>query len=69
MSNRHAWPGRLGHDTTGLGHDTAKDSACDTTMIRKGERRAREGLASGGVCRDTINCIVTGGRLGRWVIS
>ena len=36
---------------------------------RKGERCAREGLATGGVCHDTINCIVTGRRLGRWVVS
>ena len=36
---------------------------------RKGERRACEGLAAGGVCCDTINCIVTGRRLSRWVVS
>ena len=34
---------------------------------RKGERRAREGLAVRGVCRDTINCIVLGRRPGRWM--
>ena len=32
---------------------------------RKGKQRAREGLAVGGVCRDTINYIVAGRRLGR----
>ena len=36
---------------------------------RKGEWRLLEGLAVRGVCRDTINCIMTGRRLGRWVVS
>ena len=45
------------------GHDTANWAAL------KGERRALEGLTAGGVCRDAINCIVTGRRLGRWVVS
>ena len=36
---------------------------------RMGERRARKGLVAGGVCRDRINCILTGGRLCCWVVS
>ena len=36
---------------------------------RKGKRRAREGLAVGVLCRDTHGHIVTGTRLGRWVVS
>ena len=37
--------------------------------MRKGERLARESLTAGGLCRDTNGRIVTGGQLGRWVVS
>ena len=36
---------------------------------RKGEERAREGLAAGRLCCDTNGRIVIGGQLGRWVVS
>ena len=59
----------VGHDTAGLGHDIAEDLACDTANPRARASGTREGLAIGGVCRDTINCIVARRRLGRWVVS
>ena len=51
----------------GLRHDRSAHKG--ERRAHKGERRAREGLDAGGVYRDTINCIVTGRRLGRWVVS
>ena len=66
----------VGHDTAELGHDTAKDSACnmaerhcDTAGPSKRVSNARARAWLLGECRDTINCIVTGGRLGHWVVS
>ena len=37
--------------------------------VCKGERCAREGLAAGGLCRNTNGCIMKGTWLGRWVMS
>ena len=66
----------VGHDTAGLGYDTVEVSACDmaerpcdTVSLRARASGAREGLADGGMCRDTINCIVIGRRLVRCVVS
>ena len=66
----------VSHDTAGLGHDTVEVSACDIAerpydivSLRARVSGAHEGLANGGMCRDTINCIMIGRRLVRWVVS
>ena len=58
---------KRGHDTAQLGCDTA-ERPCDTASPRVKVSGALEGLAARGVCCDTINCIMTRGRLGRWVV-
>ena len=58
---------KRGNDMAQLGCDTA-ERPCDTASPRVKVSGALEGLAARGVCRDTINCIMTGGRLGRWVV-
>ena len=66
-SGRRAWPGRLGHDRARKGAMTRRSWA--TTQPRgptTRPARAREGLAAGGECRDTMFCIVAEGQtLGR----
>ena len=48
-----AWPGRLNHDTAGLGHDTVQQ-CCDTAerkaAIRPGARATRRALRLAGSC-------------------
>ena len=55
---------RYGRDTATIRprHATIR-SAC-----AQGKWRAHEGLATGGLCRDTNGRIVTGARIGRWVV-
>ena len=47
------------HDTAVLGHDTAKMGR-DTADLAQGRVAARARGMAGRMCRDTINCIMTG---------
>ena len=70
--------GSLGQ--AGHGHDTALRHGEERPQhgqgrlrygrpAHKGKRRTHEGRATEGLCRDTNGRIVTGTRLGRWVVS
>ena len=67
--------GQAGHDHyTTLRHGEEKPRHGQGRLrygrpARKIKRRALEGLAVEGLCRDTNGRIVTGTRLGRWVVS
>ena len=67
--------GQAGHDhDTALHHGEERPRHGQGRLrygrpMRKGKRCTREGLAVEGLCRETNGRIVTGTRLGRWVVS